>query len=50
MMFGIESLTGTSNAVAQVGVVLVEALLLYVVYGVLTATVGQRITNTIQGE
>jgi hypothetical protein len=47
-MFGIETLEGPVRAVARVGLVLVEALALYVVYGGLTSIIGERITETVQ--
>lgn len=49
VMFGIETLDGPARGVAQVGLVLVEALALYVVYGELTAAVGERITDAVRG-
>jgi hypothetical protein len=49
-MFGIENLTGTTKAVAQVGIVLLEAILLYVVYGGLSSLFSEWITDSIRGE
>ncbi|WP_438267725.1 DUF7512 family protein [Halorussus vallis] len=49
-MFGIETLQGSARAVAQVGFVLAEAMVLYVVYGGLTSAVGDRITTAVQGK
>ncbi|UPV76923.1 hypothetical protein M0R89_20910 (plasmid) [Halorussus limi] len=48
-MLGIETLDGPARAVAQVSLVLAEALVLYVVYGGLSAAVGDRITNAVRG-
>jgi hypothetical protein len=49
-MFGIESLSGNAQAAVLVGVVLVEAMVLYVGYGALTRAVGDAITDAIGGE
>ncbi|MFW6376395.1 MAG: DUF7512 family protein [archaeon] len=49
-MFGIESLSGPAYASALVGVVLVEALLLYVGYGVLTRVAGPSVKDAIRGD
>jgi hypothetical protein len=49
-MFGIETLGGTAEAVASVGLVLVEALVLYVGYGTLTRVAGPAITEAVSGE
>jgi hypothetical protein len=46
-MFGIESLTGSAYSAAIVGLVLGEAMVLYVGYGGLTRAVGTRITDAI---
>lgn len=48
-MFGIETLSGTSYAAANVGLVLVEAIVLYVVYGILTEIAGPTIENAVRG-
>ena len=48
-MFGIETLTGPAYSAAIVGLVLVEAMVLYVGYGGLTRVVGTHITNAIGG-
>ncbi|MFC4451171.1 DUF7512 family protein [Halorussus aquaticus] len=47
-MFGIETLEGSAAAVAQVGFVLAEAMVLYVVYGGLTSAVGDHITDAVR--
>ena len=39
-MFGIETLGGTAQAAAKVGLVLVESIVLYVWYGALDRTLG----------
>ncbi|MFC7203737.1 hypothetical protein ACFQJC_09435 [Haloferax namakaokahaiae] len=49
-MFGIETLTGSTQAVALVGLVLVEAMLLYVGYGALTRALSPTIHNLIGDE
>ncbi|MFT4891866.1 MAG: hypothetical protein ACI9YT_002801 [Halobacteriales archaeon] len=49
-MFGIESLSGPAYAGALVGIVLVEALLLYVGYGGLMRAVGPSVKRAIRGE
>ena len=48
-MFGIETLSDPAYSVAIVGLVLVEAMVLYVGYGGLTQAVGSRITDAIGG-
>ena len=48
-MFGIETLSGPSYAVAMVGLVLLEAMVLYVGYGGLTRLAGPTIENAIRG-
>jgi hypothetical protein len=49
-MFGIESLSGNAQAAALVGLVLVEAALLYVGYGVLERLVGSYVVRLVRGE
>jgi hypothetical protein len=49
-MFGIESLTGPAGAATLIGVVLVEALLLYIGYGVLERVLGPTIARVLRGE
>jgi hypothetical protein len=49
-MFGLESLNGTALAVALIGIVLVEALTLYVGYGALQRLFGPRLMKVIRGE
>ena len=49
-MFGIETLTGTTRALTQVGIVLLEAIVLYVVYGALSSVFSEYITDYIRGE
>jgi hypothetical protein len=49
-MFGIESLSGSTQAAATVGLVLAEAILLYVGYGALGRTVGPRVIEAVGGE
>jgi len=49
-MFGIETLSGNSYATAIVGIVLVEAMVLYVGYGTLTRLAGPEIMARMRGE
>ncbi|MFD1635235.1 DUF7512 family protein (plasmid) [Haloplanus ruber] len=48
-MFGLESMSGSAQAVATVGLVLAEAIALYAVYGVLSSTVGSAVIDAIGG-
>lgn len=49
-MFGLELLSGTAHAVAIVGIVLTEAIALYVGYGALTQIVGPTVRETLGDE
>ncbi|WP_191967054.1 MULTISPECIES: hypothetical protein [Haloferax] len=49
-MFGIETLGGTSQAAALVGLVFVEAMVLYVGYGVLESVLGPAVMKLLGGE
>ena len=49
-MFGIESVSGPTGAAVIIGVVLVEAILLYVGYGALESLLGPTITNVLRGD
>ena len=49
-MFGLETLNGAAYSAAIVGLVLVEAMVLYVGYGGLTRAVGSQITRAVAGE
>ncbi len=49
-MFGIGSLSGSVQAVATVGFVLAEAVVLNVVYGTLSNTVGSTVIDAIGGD
>jgi len=49
-MFGIENLGPNAQAAALVGIVLVEAVVLYVVFGWLESTFGGTVTRVIQGQ
>ena len=49
-MFGIETLSGTLQAVVLVGLVFSEALALYVGYGGLVRLVGPTVVNALGGE
>ncbi|SEO23885.1 hypothetical protein SAMN04487948_101270 [Halogranum amylolyticum] len=49
-MFGIETLSGTAQAAALVGLVLVEAIVLYVGYGGLVRLVGPTVIDALGGE
>ena len=49
-MFGIETLTGNAQAVALVGLVLVEAAVLYLGYGALERVAGPYLVDLVRGE
>jgi len=49
-MFGIESVSGPMGAAIIIGVVLVEAILLYVGYGALEQVFGPTITKALRGD
>ncbi|MFA1611690.1 DUF7512 family protein [Halobellus rubicundus] len=49
-MFGLESVAGPFGAALLIGVVLVEALLLYVGYGLLESALGPTIARAIRGD
>ena len=49
-MFGIETLSGNALAAALVGLVLVEAAVLYVGYGALEQLVGKRVVRLLRGK
>lgn len=49
-MFGIESLSGPQGAAALIGLVLLEALVLYVGYGALERLLGPTLTRFLRGE
>lgn len=49
-MFGIETLGTNAQAATLVGVVLAEAMLLYVVYGWLEGVLGGPVTRVLQGQ
>jgi hypothetical protein len=49
-MLGIESLSGNELAAALVGIVLLEALLLYVGYGALESLFGGAVRRVLAGE
>ncbi|MFC4408290.1 DUF7512 family protein [Haloarchaeobius iranensis] len=49
-MLGIEALSGNALAAALVGIVLFEALLLYVGYGALESVVGASVRRVLEGE
>ena len=48
-MLGLESLSGNAYAAALVGLVLIEAMVLYVGYGGLTRLLGPTIRNAVGG-
>lgn len=50
MMIGLTTLPGPIQAMATVGLVLVEALLLYVGYGILSQVAKPTIINAIEGD
>jgi hypothetical protein len=49
-MFGIETLSGNAHAVALVGLVLLEAILLYVGYGALEEVGRRYVVGLLRGE
>jgi hypothetical protein len=49
-MFGIESLSGDLQAVVLVGLVLVEAAVLYFGYGALERVLGSYVVDLLRGE
>ncbi|WP_255149086.1 DUF7512 family protein [Halorarius halobius] len=49
-MFGLESLGGVGQAVELIGIVLVEAILLYVGYGALERYLGPKVTDALRGD
>lgn len=49
-MIGVETTSGVAGAVLLVGIVLVEALILYVGYGALERMFGPRIARMLRGE
>jgi len=49
-MFGLETATGFGGAARVIGVVFVEALLLYVGYGVLERALGPAIVDALRGD
>ena len=48
-MLGIDSLSGNAQAGALIGIVLVEAFVLYVGYGLLESRLGPSIKRVLQG-
>ncbi|MFC7095846.1 DUF7512 family protein [Halobaculum marinum] len=48
-MFGLETLDGNALAAVLVGAVLAEALVLYVGYGLLESTLGERVNELVGG-
>lgn len=48
-MFGIETLTGSAHAAAIVGLVLFEAIVLYVGYGAIERLLGARLSSVLRG-
>lgn len=48
-MLGLENLSGNALAASLIGLVLLEAILLYVGYGLLESALGKRVTDLIKG-
>ncbi|MFC5369183.1 DUF7512 family protein [Salinirubrum litoreum] len=48
-MFGIETLGGNTQAAVLIGLVLLEAIVLYVGYGLLESALAKRVTDLIRG-
>ena len=49
-MFGLETATGIGGAFLVIGVVLVEAMILYVGYGFLERVVGSALVDALRGD
>jgi hypothetical protein len=49
-MFGLDSATGVEGAVIVIGVVLLEAIVLYLGYGFLERLLGPRLVDAIRGD
>jgi hypothetical protein len=49
-MFGLENATGIEGAFLVIGVVLVEAIVLYVGYGFLERLVGSALVDALRGK
>ncbi|WP_415383418.1 hypothetical protein [Halosimplex sp. TS25] len=49
-MFGLESATGVGGAALVIGVVLLEAIVLYVGYGLLERLVGPALVEALRGD
>ncbi|MFC7045905.1 hypothetical protein ACFQH6_11225 [Halobacteriaceae archaeon GCM10025711] len=49
-MFGIESLSGNAYSAAMIGLVLAEAMVLYVGYGALERLVGPTLMDFLRGD
>ena len=49
-MFGIGAVSGSAQAAATVGLVLAEAIVLYLGYGALSSTVGSTLLDALGGE
>jgi hypothetical protein len=48
-MFGIETLGGNAQAAVLIGLVLLEAVVLYVGYGLLESALARRVIDLIRG-
>jgi hypothetical protein len=49
-MLGLEAFGATGQAVGRVGIVFVEAMLLYVVYGAFTTAISGQLERVLQSE
>ncbi len=49
LQLGLDSLSGTTLAAALIGLVLLEAIVLYFGYGFLESTLGKRVTDLLRG-
>lgn len=49
-MFGIETLSGSAQAAATVGLILSEAIALYIGYGALTRITGSTVHEALGGD
>ena len=49
LQLGLDGLSGNALAAVLIGLVLVEAIILYVGYGLLESTLGKRVTDFLRG-
>ena len=49
-MFGLEILSGSTEAISTMGFVFIEAISLYVGYGVLSGLIGSQVLDRVRGD